>query len=212
MAFEDKLVERGAGLSLVLLLHIGVFYSLWHLKLMPAPDEMTTLFVHFIAPPALQKNEIPKAPPPTKPIQPKVVEQVRPQQIVAQAPAINTTDLVAPPPKPVLAVSDLAPTPLPTAPVALSTELAAACTQRDAPKYPPVSQRMGEEGTVVLAVELNEMGVVASAKIHHSSGFSRLDEAGLTAIRRWRCTPTQRNGAPVKTTALQPFKFVLEGN
>ena len=38
------------------------------------------------------------------------------------------------------------------------------------------------------------------------------DEAAIAAIRTWRCNPATRNGRPVRATALQPIKFVLQGN
>ncbi len=65
---------------------------------------------------------------------------------------------------------------------------------------------------VVLRVELDETGHVAVARISSSSGHARLDEAALGAVKTWRCTPATRNGQPVRAVALQPFKFVLQGN
>jgi periplasmic protein TonB len=208
MGQEDKQVVRGVGMAVVLLVHIGVLYSLWTLKLISAPDEMATLLVNFVAPPVPVKSELPKSIP--QPLKHTVVEKPKPQQIVAETPAIQPTEYAAPAPK--LAPLIEAPAiPLPAGPVAMTSELSVACPQRDAPKYPDISRRMGEAGLVVLAVELNEQGLVASAKIHRSSGFPRLDEAGLAAVRSWRCTPAQHNGQAVRATALQPFKFVLEG-
>ena len=208
MGLEDKQVVRGAGLAIVLLLHFVVLYSLWNLKLIAVPEEMTTLFVNFIAPPAPIKTETPKPVP--QPLKPKLIEKPKPQQMVAETPVVQPTEYVVSAPKPAPVIEAPA-MPLPAGPVAMSSELSVACPQREAPKYPPISRRMGEAGLVVLAVELNEQGLVASAKIHRSSGFPRLDEAGLAAVRSWRCTPAQRNGQAVRATALQPFKFVLEG-
>jgi len=62
---------------------------------------------------------------------------------------------------------------------------------------------------VVLRVELDEQGAVSSARVATPSGFARLDEAALAAVRRWRCTPAQRDGRPVRAVAMQPFKFEL---
>jgi protein TonB len=102
--------------------------------------------------------------------------------------------------------------PLPVGPVALSSELAVACPERAAPAYPAQSRRLGEEGTVVLRVELDESGRVAVARVSRSSGHARLDEAVLGVVKSWRCTPALRDGRPVRAVALQPFKFVLQGN
>lgn len=75
-----------------------------------------------------------------------------------------------------------------------------------------LSRRKGETGTAVLRVELDDQGRIDTARIDTSSGYARLDEAALVAVKSWRCTPAQRNGGPVRAVALQPFKFVLQGN
>lgn len=49
------------------------------------------------------------------------------------------------------------------------------------------------------------------AKVSESSGFQRLDEAALAAVKTWRCDPVLRDGRPVRAIALQPFKFVIQG-
>jgi len=70
---------------------------------------------------------------------------------------------------------------------------------------------LGEEGKVVLRVELDEEGRISAARVVSSSGYGRLDETALAAIRNWRCHPAQRDGQPVRAVAMQPFNFVLEG-
>lgn len=64
----------------------------------------------------------------------------------------------------------------------------------------------------MLRVELDESGRISMAQVVNSSGFKRLDEAALTAVKTWRCNPPQRNGHPVRAIALQPFNFVLQGD
>jgi len=63
---------------------------------------------------------------------------------------------------------------------------------------------------VVLRVELDEQGNVSASRVATSSGFARLDEAALAAVKTWRCNPARRDGQPVRAVALQPFKFVLQ--
>ena len=101
--------------------------------------------------------------------------------------------------------------PLPAGPATMSSELSVACPERSAPVYPAESRRLRETGIVVLRVELSEMGDVAAARVQDSSGYRRLDEAALNAVRTWRCTPAVRHGQPVRAVALQPFKFILQG-
>ncbi len=204
--------ERAVGLALVLAMHAAALWGLWQHRLIPSPQEAMTLFVNFIAPPA---PEI--IPPPPKP---KPVEKPKLRQIVAETPVVAPTDYVAPPPPPQLTPTILAPivppappAPLkPAGPVTLGGELSVACPERTPPRYPPHSRRMGEEGTVLLRVELDEQGKVCAARVSGSSGFARLDEAALEAVRTWRCTPAQRDGRPVRAVALQPFKFILQGS
>lgn len=206
-------MERAVGLMFVLALHAAALWGLWQHRLIPTPTEAATLFVNFIAPPRPEKIEEPKLPPPPKP---RPVE--KPKQIItATAAVVAPADYVipAPPPQPVPMPAIEAPAlpkPLPPEPVALATELAVTCPNRTPPAYPAISRRFDEEGTVVLQVELDETGGVATARVHKSSGFARLDEAALSAVRIWRCTPAQRNGSAVKATALQPFRFVLQGS
>ncbi len=63
--------------------------------------------------------------------------------------------------------------------------------------YPAMSRRLGEEGTVVLLLTVNEEGRVTEAKVQTSSGFERLDEAAAKeAGRTWRFLPGTINGKP----------------
>ena len=75
-----------------------------------------------------------------------------------------------------------------------------------------MSRRLGEEGNVELHVELDEKGRIVGVRINRSSGYERLDAAALAALKNWRCSPSLRNGQPVRAVALQPFNFVLQGN
>ena len=202
--------ERLPSLLFVLALHAAALYGLWSHRLLPTPTEAAALFVNFIAPPAVQKSVEPVRP---AAAQPRPIEKPQTSQLVAETPAVAATDYVAPPPpvKPAAAIEAPAMA-LPVGPVAMSSELALACPERPAPAYPAVSRRLGETGKVVLRVELDEQGLVASARIETASGYERLDQAALAAVRTWRCTPPRRDGQPVRGVARQPFHFVLQGN
>lgn len=192
-------------------LHAAVLWGLMQHRLITAPQDAMTLFVNFIAPPTPENKAEPKPPPP----KPKPIEKPQPRQIVAETPVVAPSDYVAPSlpekpaPEPVIEAPSM---PLPSGPVALATELSVACPERAPPRYPPSARRLGEEGTVMLRVELDEQGKVSMARVATSSGFARLDEAALAAVKTWRCTPAQRNGQAVSATARQPFKFVLQGS
>jgi protein TonB len=100
---------------------------------------------------------------------------------------------------------------MPTGPVNLKTELAVTCPKRSPPVYPFSARTRGEEGQVVLRVELDEEGRLQTARVETSSGSPRLDTAALAAVKTWRCTPASRDGAPARAVALQSFVFKLEG-
>jgi protein TonB len=200
--------DKAAGLLFVVALHAAALYGLWSHRLLPMPQDAATLFVNLIAPPPPPRVEpVPKREPPRS----RPEEKPQPRQVVAEAPVTSPADLVAPPPLSTPVIT--APVePRATGPVTLGAELSVSCPERTAPNYPMLARRMNETGTAVLRVELDEQGHVAAARIATSSGYARLDDAALAAVKTWRCTPAQRNGQPVRAVALQPFKFVLQGN
>lgn len=215
----DKLV----GLSLVIVLHGALLYAAMSYKLIPPPQETVTLFVNLISPPPPKKEEPPPKPPKSIPrekvtlVKEKPIPRPEPVPVlVAETPVTQVTDYVAPepPPEPVIE-APLAPEPVaevpakPTGPVTLSSELSLACPQRTLPNYPAASRRMGEHGRLVLRVELDETGYITTVKIKESSGHKRLDEAGLAAIKTWRCDAAIRDGKAVRAVAMQPFDFIL---
>lgn len=100
----------------------------------------------------------------------------------------------------------------PPKPVTLSNELSLNCSERTPPVYPKQSMRLGEQGKTILQVELDESGKVVAVVVKTSSGFQRLDDAAISAVKSWHCTPARRNGIAVHATALQPFNFALKGH
>jgi protein TonB len=204
--------DKLAGLTLIVALHAAALWGLWQHRLLPTSVDAMTVFVNFIAPPAPKAAEPPLPLPP--PPRPRPVARPQPQQLVAAAPVLSPAEYVAaPPPQPVPAIEvPAAPAPKSVGPVRLDAELSVSCPERTAPAYPLLSRRQGEAGTTVLRVELDEQGHVGSARVATGSGFARLDEAALAAVKTWRCNPAQRNGQAVRAVALQPFKFVLQGN
>ena len=120
------------------------------------------------------------------------------QELAEQVPVISSAEPVAPPPPGAPAgietPSEPAPPLKPAGPVILSGDLAVSCPERAAPAYPLISRRLGEEGKTVLRVELDESGLIDRAAVKTSSGYARLDDAALTAVKHWRCKPVKRDG------------------
>ncbi len=203
--------EQLIGLLLALSLHGAALYSLWSLRVIPSPDEAVTLFVSFINP-AVPEKPMPPVPPkrprPLEPL-PLVVTKaavVLPNEPVATIAVVPVPLAPAPPPP--------APTAQPViqSPVTLSGELSVSCPERSPPAYPAFSMRANEQGQVVLRVELGADGRITGVSIITHSGYSRLDDAAVNAVRNWRCKPAMRGGIAVPAVALQPFNFVLKGN
>jgi protein TonB len=80
---------------------------------------------------------------------------------------------------------------------------------RPHPDYPRVSMRRGETGRVVVRVFISRQGLVEKATVRTSSGFSRLDESAVNAVRTARFKPYTENGVPYPAIADIPFDFVL---
>jgi protein TonB len=54
------------------------------------------------------------------------------------------------------------------------------------PIYPPASRRAGEQGTVRLKVLVDTNGRASNVQVTQGSGFARLDQAAMEAVRKWR--------------------------
>lgn len=225
--------SHAAALLVVLTMHGAVLYGLSSVRVIPQPSEATPLFVTLVtpAPPQPRPVSVPASAPVPKPTeppkQPKPVQREAPHpvepphnQLAAEAPLVSPSERAAPRPPPdpmIAALGSGAPgappsPPQGSGPVPLaSSDLALVCPVRKPPPYPTVSRRLGETGKVVLRVELDETGRVSAAKVISPSGYPRLDEAALAAVRTWRCQPAQRDGQAVRAVAVQPFDFTLEG-
>ncbi len=213
-------------LSFVVAIHAALFYGLWQQKTTPLPEQTVTLFADFITAPVPETTPKKTPEPPPAKLQPIKKPEPKPKQprLVSKAPALPDEPAVAPPPpepEPVLEpeIDQIPepevvtrPTQMQTGPVTLTSELSVSCPKLSAPNYPPLSRRMGEEGKLVLRVELDETGQIDKAEVISSSGYARLDNAALETVKSWQCQPPLRDGQPMRAIALQPFNFVLQGN
>ena len=84
-------------------------------------------------------------------------------------------------------------------------------TYNPKPRYPRTARRRGQEGTVVLLVEILASGRVGEIEIEKSSRHELLDNAAVEAVRRWRFVPAEKAGIPVGTQVKIPVEFDLEG-
>lgn len=78
------------------------------------------------------------------------------------------------------------------------------------PAYPALSRKRGEEGKVIIKVEISAEGKVLKARVARSSSYSRLDRAALKAIESAAFTPATKYGTPVESVKKIAYRFELE--
>ena len=76
-----------------------------------------------------------------------------------------------------------------------------------APAYPATSRRLKEQGAVLIFVQVNERGDPLSVQLKQSSGYERLDQAALEAVRLWRFVPAKRGQTPIAASVIVPIHF-----
>lgn len=76
--------------------------------------------------------------------------------------------------------------------------------------YPRASRDLGESGTVVLKVLVDEQGRPKEIEVAKSSGHARLDQQALQAMRRARFQPHIEDGAARPVWVMAPQTFTLE--
>src|SRR6185312_12146560 len=77
------------------------------------------------------------------------------------------------------------------------------------PRYPDAARRRGEQGRVMLHVDVSADGLPTEVEIAHSSGHHALDEAAVSAVKRWRFVPASHDGRPIAGSADVPVRFQL---
>ncbi len=78
------------------------------------------------------------------------------------------------------------------------------------PVYPRRAIRHGQEGTATLHVKIASEGTVQQINLFRSSGFTLLDQAATTAVRKWAFEPAMHNGFPMDAWVEVPVNFVLK--
>ncbi len=87
----------------------------------------------------------------------------------------------------------------------------AAYLNNPAPNYPSISRRLGEEGLVLLHVQVTADGTADSVALQTSSGSDRLDQAALEAVKKWQFVPAKRGEQSVSASVVVPVRFSIEG-
>ncbi|MCG3175202.1 MAG: hypothetical protein MOGMAGMI_00124 [Candidatus Omnitrophica bacterium] len=78
------------------------------------------------------------------------------------------------------------------------------------PAYPEASRRAGEQGLVILSADIDAKGRAQSVRIKSTSGYERLDQSALRAVKNWKFRPATLGGLPVSSQADIPVRFTLD--
>jgi len=78
-----------------------------------------------------------------------------------------------------------------------------------APIYPQLSRRLRETGVVILEVLVKADGSLGDMRLKTSSGYTRLDESALRAVKNWRFVPAKRGGEAIDFWYELPIEFSL---
>lgn len=73
-----------------------------------------------------------------------------------------------------------------------------------------LSQRRSEQGTVILRVLVKSDGTAGSVEVKSSSGFTRLDQAAIDAVKTWRFNPATSDGKAIDEWYQVPIPFKLQ--
>ena len=212
-------ISRNAAIAVsVVLLHVGFIYALYSGLLMRAVELVVPVVVmsQFIEPPSPKVTPPPPpAPAPAKKAIAKAptVAAPLPMAINDPTPAVNApTGTTTPQPAlPAIAAPvAAAPVAAPAAPAVQLPSSDADYLQNPRPPYPAISRRLNEQGKTTVRVLIGTDGLPQRAEISKSSGFSRLDDAAMATVMRWRYVPGKRGGVAEAMWFNVPINWILE--
>ncbi len=213
----------------VLAVHAVLLTAAWlHRNAPPAKNvEVQSITAQLIAPAPIAQQVAAESIP--QPAPPKPTPRVKPKVEPKLVPTVSkpTPQPVAPSPAPSPTPAAAAdPTPAPAAPAAAAPSAATGPAREtmdvSAPKnvptlqcafvkpdYPSMSRRRGESGTAYVHFVVGVTGKLESVELQKSSGYPRLDEAALAAMRASTCRPYIENGQAIRAARTQPYNFGL---
>lgn len=207
-------VQRNTAIvASVVLLHVGALWALQTGLLRRAvevfvPAEVISERLEPTPPRPLPAPSVPPppvktapSPAPVSPPAPTPVPAPMSEPVAANAPVVPAA------PAPAVTAAPVA-----TPAVAAKVELPSSDAQylnNPPPNYPAISQRRGEQGTVVVRVLIGANGTAQKAQIQQSSSYERLDQAALNTVLSWRYVPGKRGGVPEAMWFDVPVKFEI---
>jgi protein TonB len=218
-----------AGLAVAAHVAAGVQLLTWREVPLPPELESAPLMVSMIAPDISPPRPALSAPPapavaPTRPAAPAPTllsskapsnnTLTAPQEVPRPSPKADATPVATPAPAapaPAAATAPEAP-PAPAAPLPPKQITASAVRYLVPPQqvYPETSRRLGESGKVGLKVLVDEHGKAIEVQVTQSSGFSRLDQSAVSAMRAARFQPYLENGVARSVWAPATITYDLQ--
>ncbi len=77
------------------------------------------------------------------------------------------------------------------------------------PQYPSLSRRLGEQGRVLLHVQVSSEGLPLDVAVKESSGYARLDQAAVAVVKNWQFVPAKRGSFTLVSWVDVPLQFSL---
>lgn len=78
------------------------------------------------------------------------------------------------------------------------------------PKYPLISRRNKEEGTIIFMIFIDNKGIMQNYKIIKSSGYKRLDKQAEKSVKNARFQPALKDNKPVNSNFELKITFSLK--
>ncbi len=79
------------------------------------------------------------------------------------------------------------------------------------PPYPLAARLRGQQGRLLLAVQVYADGSCGDIRTEQSSGYALLDAAARETVRHWHFLPARRGSVAVDAWVEIPITFRLEG-
>jgi protein TonB len=198
------------SLLLVIGAHAGVFAAVLLAPSAPKPIEIVMPTIQgTIVMSQPEETPPPPEPPPPPPPEPKPEPKPLPKPPPKAPPSERAVKAPEPPPPPPVQEpaepKQAEPAPQPVLP----PRAEAGQLSNPAPVYPNLSRRLREEGIVVLEILIKADGTVGEIKIKSSSGYKRLDDTAVKAVKQWRYHPATQGGSKIDFWYEQPVEFNL---
>jgi periplasmic protein TonB len=195
---------RGAFAAAIVVAHVLLAYFLTQSRIThttPAPGEGVSVFLPLA-------GETREAEPVAVEIRPQMEDP--PEPITADRPDVQVRD---PDDASASRLAKLSPAQIgagrPDQPWANVSETGISILRRVLPAYPEESMRAGEQGGAVLQVLVDEGGNASEIRVARSSGFQRLDDSAVRAVRQWKFSPAVEGTTAVAAWGEMELRFNL---